>query len=204
MKVSDELAARIVKNWGTFRELLEEVVDREGLTQMLDHFENRAPFTPASSKLRYHNACPGGLIEHSLRVLTIALKLNEAMGMSYSKEQLILCSLLHDWGKVGDLENDNYVPQESDWHRERGMMYTYSDKGLYMDTTDRTLYLLHHFQVPLSKEEWLAIRLADGQYVEGNKSYGMREPNLAHVIHTADRTAALLETDRASILNPID
>ena len=34
-------------------------------------------------------------------------------------KSLVKISLLHELGKLGDPENELYIPQDSDWHREK-------------------------------------------------------------------------------------
>ena len=41
----------------------------DALNKMYDHFEERMVFTPASSTDYFHNAFPGGYIDHVMRVV---------------------------------------------------------------------------------------------------------------------------------------
>lgn len=182
---------QIADNFDKFRSLLEKTGPRsENALKMVDTLAERLAVCPASSKKSYHNAFPGGLIDHSLRVLSIAHKLSKTMGWDLPKESLIVCCLFHDLGKVGDDVDDYYLPQDSDWHRDKlGEVYKYNKDMTYMTTTDRTLWLCQHFGVKLSKDEYLAIKLCDGQYVDENKSYKMKEPRLSDIVHIADYLA---------------
>lgn len=196
-------SSKILENWNAFRGACTRLGTRaEPLGRMLDHFEERAPLAPASSRLEYHAAYPGGLIDHSLRVMRNAIALSKPMGGTKQVpiESLVIASLFHDWGKVGSLEEDLYLPQESSWHRERGMMYVHNENILFMTNVDRTIWLMQHFGVHLSEEEFLGIRLNDGQYVNENKPYGMKEPTLALIVHTADRIACDEEKGRSSLV----
>lgn len=191
---------QIVENWDNFRKFASKVTSRSvELNAMLDHFEKRASLAPASGKKDYHAAYPGGLVDHSLRVLFCAKKLltvykAASEDVAINDESLILAALFHDWGKVGDLNEDLYVPQESDWHREKlGEMYTINKKLTYMPNQHRTLWHFQHFGIKLSEDEFLAILLNDGPIDEGNKRYCMKEPTLAVIIQQADRMACELE-----------
>ena len=54
----------------------------------------------------------------------------------------------HDLGKVGDLEHDYYVPNESEWHRKnQGAIYTHNKELQHMTVTDRAIFLLGHFKI---------------------------------------------------------
>ena len=86
---------------------------------MCDVIGERLAVCPASTRDSHHSAFPGGLVDHSLRVLANALKITKAFGWELPKDSLIIGCLFHDLGKVGDVENDYYVPQDSDWHRNK-------------------------------------------------------------------------------------
>ena len=106
------------------------------------------------------------------------------------RSTLVLVSLFHDWGKIGSLDDALYLPQTSDWHYERGMVYRNNNELVpYMDVSDRSLWLLQHFGVRLTCDEFVAIRLHDGMYADGNRSYGLKEPSLSLGIHHSDRRA---------------
>ena len=178
----------IAENFNKFRSFAEKLGDRsEAALAMIDHLGERLALCPASSRKEYHSAYPGGLVEHSLRVLSNALKLSKTFGWDLPKESLIIACLFHDLGKVGDDENDLYLPQDSDWHRDKlGEMYKHNRDIQYMTVPDRGLWLCQHFGLKLSQDEFLSIKLNDGQYADENAPYKMKEPTLADVVHIAD------------------
>jgi 5-enolpyruvylshikimate-3-phosphate synthase len=93
---------------------------------------------------------------------------------------------LHDLGKVGDLENDFYVEQDSAWHREKlGQFYKYNEDLSKMSITHQTLFLLQHFGVTLTRDEWIAIQLSGGSHFEENRFYVGSEPTLALILQQA-------------------
>lgn len=179
---------QIAENFEKFRSFMEKLGDRsEPALALVDHLGERLAMCPASSRKEYHAAFPGGLVDHSLRLLSNALKLCKTFSWEVPKDSLIIGCLLHDLGKVGDHEKDYYVPQDSDWHREKlGEMYKYNKEILYMTVPDRGVWLCQHFGLKLTQDEWLAIKLNDGQYAEENAPYKMKEPLLADVVHLAD------------------
>ena len=66
--------------------------------------------------------------------------------MDYTEKEVIFCAMHHDLGKIGDLKNEYYIPNESEWHRKnQGKIYNHNDKLHYMNVTDRTFWLLQHF-----------------------------------------------------------
>ncbi len=179
---------QIAENFEKFRSFMEKLGDRaEPALALVDHLGERLAMCPASARKEYHAAFPGGLVDHSLRLLSNALKLCKTFNWEVPKDSLIIGCLLHDLGKVGDHEKDYYVPQDSDWHREKlGEMYKHNKEILYMTVPDRGVWLCQHFGLKLTQDEWLAIKLNDGQYAEENAPYKMKEPLLADVVHLAD------------------
>lgn len=198
----EEISNRIARNWDKFEKLCGKLGDRsEKVLKMLDDFSERAALAPASSRVEYHNAFPGGLIDHSLRVLSNALKLADVMKLNTSRESIIISALFHDWGKVGDLTEAYYVEQKSDWHRNRGIVYDFNRDCVRMTTAQRGLFIFQHYGIKLSSDEYLSILLNDGQYTDENKFYRNHEPSLALIIHHADMLASRVEKHRESLLD---
>jgi hypothetical protein len=191
---------KIEENWKKFRMFCTKLGDRtEVVGVMLDELETRMALCPASSRLDRHLAVPGGLVDHSLRVLGNATILAKTFfaDAKISKESLILTCLFHDLGKIG-IEGDDagnyYLPQDSSWHREKlGETYKQNRDILFMPHSHRSVYLLQHYGVKLTNEEFVAILIHDGQYSEDNKAYSMKEPPLATVISEADLLATKQE-----------
>lgn len=179
---------QIAENFEKFRSFMEKLGDRSApALSLVDHLGERLAMCPASSRKEYHAAFPGGLVDHSLRLLSNALKLCKTFNWDVPKDSLIIGCLLHDLGKVGDHEKDYYVPQDSDWHREKlGEMYKHNKDIQYMTVPDRGVWLCQRFGLELTQDEWLAIKLNDGQYAEENAPYKMKEPLLADIVHLAD------------------
>ena len=202
---------QIQENWNQLRQLINDTFKGERLDKlnhMYDYFEARMCVAPASGKEHYHNAHVGGYVEHVLHVIDCAVKLKKlwedsGATINFSDEELIFAAMHHDLGKVGDMKNDYYVPQESEWHRKnQGSIYTHNGELQYMTVTDRALFLLNQFGITMSEWEYVGIRLTDGLYEEANKSYYMSynkdfslKSNIAYVLHQADMMATHIEYD---------
>lgn len=142
---------------------------------------------PASSRTDYHSCYPGGLLVHSMNVIKNLNRLAKALAPgTYSDMTLVFVGAFHDLGKVGDGVNEYYVPNPSDWHRQKGMLYEVNKECVWMPTSERGLYILQKYGIEVSADEYLAIRLNDGQYDEANQGYRMKEPGLALLVHWAD------------------
>jgi hypothetical protein len=191
----------IQKNWDKMLGLLGKLDEprQKPALAMVEHLGVRLMTCPASGRLDYHNCFVGGLVEHSLRVLHNGLILRKSFDWTQKLPlpSLIIGCLFHDLGKVGDLERDYYVPQESDWHREKlGEMFLINKELDYMTVPDRSLFLCQHFGLTLNHDEVLAIKLHDGQYFDDNRSYRMKEPLLSDVVHMADLISTKQEKEK--------
>ena len=202
---------QIQENWQQLRDLITETFEGERLeklNEMYDYFEDRMIIAPASGKEHYHNAHVGGYVEHVLHVTDCAVQLKKVWEdnnatINFSDEELIFAAIHHDLGKVGDMNNDYYVPQESEWHRKnQGSIFTHNGKLQYMTVTDRAIYILNQFGISMTEWEYVGLRLTDGLYEEANKSYYISynpdwslKSNIAYILHQADSMATHIEYD---------
>tara|TARA_R100001463_G_scaffold47633_1_gene96652 strand:+ start:780 stop:1541 length:762 start_codon:yes stop_codon:yes gene_type:complete len=202
---------QIVDNWNKLMKLIEDVFDgerKEKLLKMYNYFENRMSIAPASGKAHYHNAMVGGYVAHVLHVTKLAIQIKEVWEsngaeINFRDEELVFAAMHHDLGKVGDLEEDYYIPQDSEWHRKnQGSIFKHNPKLQYMSVTDRAIFLLGHFQIPMTEWEYIGLRLTDGMYEEANKTYYMSynpdwalKSNIAYILHQADMMATHIEGD---------
>lgn len=189
----------IEQNWRKFVSLCEKTGDRApAIAAMLEDLEDRLVLCPASSKKDYHNAFPGGLVEHSLRVLNNVVALNKTFGWNLPKESMIIGALFHDIGKVGlpgkSAENDYYIEQTDPyWRDKRGELYTYNNSIKYLTTADRSVFIMQHYGIKLSVDEWLAVKANDGFVVQENKPYCLKEGQLVFAVQTADYLSTMIE-----------
>jgi hypothetical protein len=179
---------QIAENFEKYRGFMEKLGDRsDAALTLVDGLGERLALCPASSRKEYHHAIPGGLVDHSLRVLSNALKLVKAFGWDVPKDSLIIGCLLHDLGKVGDHEQDYYIPQTDGWRVEKmGEIYKHNRDMQYMTVPDRGVWLCQHYGLRLTQPEFMAILLNDGQYADENAPYKMKEPLLVDIVHIAD------------------
>lgn len=162
----------------------------ERINAMLNDISERLALAPASPA--DHGAYPGGLIEHMLDNGKAAIMIREVyhmLGLSDlpSLESTVLASTLHDLGKVGDDKEDNYIVEESQWHRENlGRMYKQNENAVRIHHSDKSLYMFNHYKIVLTTEEFQAIRAHDGPGYEGNKHYTYDISMLAKIVYMAD------------------
>ena len=206
-------AEQIQSNWVELIGYIKDHIQsprKEKLIKFYEKFEDRLILMPASPKKEYHNAFPGGYVDHVNRVIKGALHLHELWGMmgadlsTYTKEELVFSALNHDLGKMGDEENESYIPQTDEWRRNKlGEDYMFNTKVPFASVPDRGLFLLQSHGIPYSFNEMITIQTHDGLYDEGNKKYLMtympeQKPrtSLPFIVHQADLMAARIEFER--------
>jgi hypothetical protein len=123
---------------------------------------------------------------------------------TFTTEELIFSALNHDLGKMGDEEQDSYIPQTDNWRREKlGEDYMFNTKVPFASVPDRGLFLLQSHGIQYTFNEMLAIQTHDGLYDEANNKYlknfmPEQKPrtSLPFILHQADLMAARIEFER--------
>jgi hypothetical protein len=206
-------AEQIQDNWNELMQVIETNISsprKEKLLEFYEQYTDRLMLMPASYKKEYHNAFPGGYVEHVLRVIRCAIKQanlweDEGADIStFTTEELIFSALNHDLGKIGDEENESYIPQTDQWRKDKlGEDYMFNEKVPFASVPDRGLFLLQSHGIQYTFNEMLAIQTHDGLYDEGNKKYFVsfnpgQKPRtcLPFILHQADLMAARIEFER--------
>jgi len=203
-------AEQIQKNYEKHIKIVEHyLTDRkDSVLEMINHMEETYVMAPASGKSWYHNAFAGGYVDHVNRVVQYAIKqmkLYEEMGgnIDFTEEELVFSALFHDLGKLGDGEQPNYLPQTDKWRQDKlSEMYSNNPDLDFMLISDRSLFILQKFGIPLSLKEYLAIRVHDGVFEDSNKAYffshqesSRQKTSIISILHSADFLASKVEYD---------
>ena len=207
MKFTSE---QIQDNWNKLIKLVEDTFEGERkikLIEMYNHFKDRMMMAPASGQEHFHLCTPGGYVQHILNIVHYSKEFykiwkdNGAYVNDYTVEELVFAAIHHDLGKAGDLEQDHYIPNSSEWHRKnQGKIYTNNPDLNFMTPPDRAIWILNQFGITMTQNEYIGIKLTDGMYDEGNiqylKSYAPEKKlksNMAHILHQADMTTTRIE-----------
>lgn len=182
---------------------------KEQLIKLYTDHQERIMLMPASGTEHYHNCWPGGYVDHVIRVVEAALKfydLWDSFGatVNYTKEELVFAAINHDLGKIGTEEIEQYIINDSEWHRKnQGKIYKNNPANTFMTVPDRSLKLLADRGIKVTEGEWFGIKLHDGMYDESNKSYYISynvesrlRYNLPYILHQADQMAARIEYEK--------
>ncbi len=206
-------AEQIQQNWLDFIGFIDNHISEPRKTTLkafYEKYEDRIVLMPAAHKKEYHNAFPGGYVEHVNRVVTCALHLHKLWGDmgadldTFTKEELVFSALNHDLGKMGSETEESYIPQTDNWRREKlGEDYMFNTKVPFASVPDRGLFMLQSHGIQYSFNEMLSIQTHDGLYDKANEKYLMaympeQKPrtSLPYIIHQADLMAARIEFER--------
>jgi hypothetical protein len=206
-------AEQIQSNWTEFLSNIEQHITgdrKEKLLEFYKKYEERVILMPAAHKKEYHNAFPGGYVEHVNRVVKAALSLSaiwEGFGAdmsTFTQEELVFSAINHDLGKMGDEENESYIPQTDQWRKDKlGEDYMFNKKVPFASVPDRGLFMLQSHGIQYTFNEMIAIQTHDGLYDEANKKYLFafmpeQKPrtSLPFILHQADLMAARIEFER--------
>lgn len=188
-------AEKIVENSAKIASFA-NMLQSSSMRSLFSFFEERFAIAPASARADFFNAYPGGLASHTLNVLKNMSSISFSFG-DIDKKSMIRVGLLHELGKVGDKKHDYYIPQKSEWHKDRGMLYEINPKIAFMRVPHRSLFLAQEFGVALTQDEHLAILLFEGQLAESNAPYKYREPDLATLLQVSSQLAITQEKKEA-------
>ena len=203
-------AEQIQKNYEKHLKIIDHYLTerKESVKSMIKHMEDMYIMAPASGKTWYHNAFPGGYVEHVNRVVEFAvkqMKLYAEMGgeIDFTEEELVFAALFHDLGKMGDGDRPNYIPQTDKWRQDKlSEMYTYNPDLDFMLIPDRSLFILQKFGIKVTQKEFLGIRLHDGVFDKANEAYffsnvesSRQKTSIVSILHTADFLASKVEYD---------
>lgn len=193
-----------VENYNKLYKILKDHLGKsdrwEAIDKMLKAIETDLANCPSSS--RDHGSYMGGLVEHIMDVISYIVlirKVYERDGLEVpSEESCIFVAAFHDIGKVSDGEELHYVPQDSDWHRDNlGQNFLINEElETGLEHCDKSLFLLQRFGVPVSLQEFQAIRIHDGGAAGMNqtRTYGYSDNIclLSEITRTSDMMAATL------------
>jgi hypothetical protein len=205
-------ATQIQDNWRKFLNYIDTYISsprKEKLIEFYKKHEDEIMLMPASHKKAYHNAFPGGYIDHVNRVTEGALALNKVWiefgaKQNYTIEELVFSAINHDLGKLGDEDNYAHKPSTDEWRKKNlGEMYKFNDALTYMSVPERSIKLLVDNDIKLTQNEWLSILLHDGLYDPANERYlktYMPElkprTSLVYIVHQADLMASRVEFEK--------
>ena len=85
----------------------------ENVSKMIEVVGERLCLAPASTHSSNDGCYRGGLVQNALMITSQMRKLNDLYALDLPIESIIKVGLFHDIGRVGDLEDDLLIDQDS-------------------------------------------------------------------------------------------
>lgn len=166
-----------------------EKINREGKEELLEHLEEIGYFTaPASSQ--YHLASDGGLLEHSLNVVKVMMKLAPTLKLDNLEESIIIVGLFHDIGKASYYGKPNYVENIlKSGKRSDSKPYENNKDLLGIPHEVSAIHILSKY-IDLTEDEAFAILYHNGLYTSTGYGLKGKETPLYLLTHFADMWAS--------------
>ena len=185
---------------------------KKNILTMLDDLAERLISAPASTHKKFHGAFKGGLLYHLLKTYLVAQELQDmykklGYSIDWTEDELKVACLLHDIGKLGEIDlggnQDLYLPVNSQWHEKNGITYEKNKHLRAMEHPAQSLYIIQHYGIKLTFNEYYSILLHHGAYDEANKPYfsnfnNIPDHNLPLLVHQADVIASKIEKQEYS------
>jgi hypothetical protein len=203
-------AEQIQANLEKFYSIIDEYISEPRKSKLIELYKQQEEIlvlAPASSKAAFHNSFPGGYVDHINRVVDCALTVADswlskgARTETFTQEELVFSALNHDLGKLGLDGKPRYIPNDSEWHvKNQGANYKPNAELPFLPVQDNSLFILQAAGIQLTVNEYIAIKIHDGLYDDGNKAYlisGQNESKLRSclplILHQADMMASRIE-----------
>jgi hypothetical protein len=165
--------------WNKFKKLVETLdASHPGALNFIEAYGTRLIECPASTEQNYFGAYPGGFLDLALNVTSKMRAMHKIFELRTPMEHVVFTGLFHAVGLMGDETRDLLVPQDSDWHIKRGIMYRHNESLPKMPVSHRSLYLLQTSGISMSLDEWTAIAISGGTHRDEAKFYAGAEPSL--------------------------
>ncbi len=184
-----------------FLEIYRSKISREGSVPLLEWLQKTDFFTaPASSK--YHCACRGGLVQHSVSVYHTMMEKHFEQGKD-SEESFAICALLHDICKAQFYkEGFRNVKNDETGQWEKKSVYFVEDSFPY-GHGEKSVFLIERF-LRLKTSEAVAIRWHMGGFDDAARggsfavSQAYERYPLAVKLHLADLESTYLREQGTS------
>lgn len=172
---------------------------RKGMENLVEYMDEYGFFN-APCSTQHHLSKKGGLAEHSLNVYEVAMDLSNVLCDMEPKESIVIVSLLHDIGKMGQFDKPNYVPNmlrgratkanpNPEPYQSEAKPYISNPELMYVDHEVRALAIISKF-IDLTEEEQQAILWHNGLYGPFKYEISGKETPLYMILHFADMWAS--------------
>lgn len=177
-----------------FIKIVNTHIERDGIGDLMTWLE-LTDFYIAPASTKFHGACEGGLLVHSLNVYSQLKKLCKWYECDASMETIAIVSLFHDLCKIGCYKTEMRWRKDSNNKWEQYPTYKFEEDFAYGGHGSKSVYLVQSF-MKLTPDEASAINCHMGawdlsNYNKPGEVYNRNK--LAWLLHVADEAADYLE-----------
>lgn len=178
---------KLIARFDSYCKIFQKYFPDEGTDKFLEDFGTRLVTCPrglTGDDGGHH----GALLEF---LTTVALQAKTISDGVCDQTSAVRVALVHELGKLGSLEQQLYVEQDSSWHREKlGQNFKYNENCERMTVPHRTLYLLQQYGINLSQDEWIAVLVSQGAQYQETSFYAKDLSLLSSVLNFSRAVAA--------------
>lgn len=187
----------ILNAYEKIKNMLQEAEDfsdsrKEGLRNLFTYLEEETEWMTAPCSTRYHCSYKGGLLEHSVNVASLALKMQRVLMPKYSAASVVMVAILHDCGKHCQYYQQEPTPKQVQYGYE-GSWRTRLDIP-YMGHEDRSAWLVTQYIPDITEEEFSAIVLHNEPWLTSTCQF--QNCPLATLIQNCDYWCCMYIEDR--------
>lgn len=190
-----------MSNRDKFISLVKENIHRNGVSFLLDWLEHETDFFISPASTKYHGACEGGLVAHSLEVYNQFCKIAPVFSYDMSNklmtESATIVTLFHDICKV-----DNYTktfknvknPETGKWELEEGYIYNQNGNLFGAHGASSLFYINQHMKLNFVESTAIYHHMGAWDASKYDNVASVYEWNkLAWLLHIADEASTYLE-----------
>ena len=175
----------------TFWDIYDMYITRDG-SKALKEWLLSTDIETAPASTRFHDATPGGLMEHSAKVFNELVHLLRAYPeVKVTAETCAIISLLHDVCKLNCYKTEYRNKKDESGQWVKVPTYVFQEDFAFGGHGSKSVYLIQKF-MPLTEAEAVAINCHMG-VENGNFSVNdaYRQFPLAFLLHTADMASTI-------------
>lgn len=178
------------------------ITGRPRIDKLISYLEDETDFFVAPASTKYHGACEGGLLAHSLAVYEQLGKVMKLNNLKCEYESVIITALLHDVCKANFYEAaTRNVKNEKTGFWEKVPCIIINDK-LPLGHGEKSVIILQQY-IDLTIDEIMAIRWHMAGFDDAGRQYGggqalstaMSQYPLICALHMADLAANYIDKE---------
>lgn len=189
-KIPEEELKDLKQNYNDIMMSLEAKPERRDSFDRLSDFAVKNGFHTAPASTKYHLCTPGGLLKHSINVVQVATKLNEALDNPCDPDSLLLVALFHDLHKCTDgCGQAQYTPNEG--RDSYYKPFNWNKEAFVMSGDFKSALIMQRF-VTMTLEEIQAVAYHSGAFSNSWQDISGQAYPLTYLLHFSDMYSSFI------------